>query len=144
MYAPTNTYNYRQGIPNLYRTMLTIMVYEWFRNASVFRMQSDLNTEAAFVTITPGRISRLSQQVSFYLQMTEALCKTLSDPAYDEIAQLLNYMEMCLYFGIREQDARKIEATYLRRLTRQQQMKVAQILDFCANHPSIGSLDVLT
>lgn len=144
MYTPTNTYNYRQGIPSLYRTMLSIMVYEWYRNASVFRMQSDLNAEAPIVTITPGRISRLSQQVSFYLQMTEALCKTLGDPAYGEIAQLLNHMEMCLYFGIRAQDARTIEATYLRRLTRQQQMKVAQILDFCANHPSIGSLDELT
>lgn len=144
IYSATDSYNYRLRLPTLYRTLLTILIFEWYKNASVSKLNDELNTGYSIVTITPGRISRMSQQLSFYLQMTASLCLTLSDDIYNEIAQLLNRMEICLYFGIREADARRIDVTYLRRLTRQQQLKVAQILDFCANHPLFNTPDELT
>ncbi|OUN83764.1 hypothetical protein B5G03_14220 [Gemmiger sp. An50] len=144
IYPATNTYNYTLGLPTLYRTLLSILIYEWYKNASVGQLNDELNAGSGIFTITPGRISRLSQQVSFYLQVTQALCRTLSDEAYEDIAQLLNRMELCLYFGIRENDAWKIDVLQLRRLTRQQQLMVSQILDFCANHPAFTSPEQLT
>jgi len=144
MYLPTNTYNYRLKLPTLYRTLLTILVYEWYKNASVGRLNDDLNAGSNILVITPGRISRMSQQVSFYLQVTESLCMTFSNKVYEEIAQILNHMELCLYFGIREADTSQIDVTHLRRLNRQQQLKVTQILDFCGNHPSFSTPGQLT
>lgn len=144
MYLPTNTYNYRRNLPTLYRTLLTILVYEWYKNASVGRLNDELNVDSNYFVITPGRISRMSQQVSFYLQVTESLCLTFSNKVYEEIAQILNHMELCLYFGIREADASQIDVTHLRRLNRQQQLKVTQILDFCGKHPSFSTPGQLT
>lgn len=144
IYRGTNRYNYRQKLPALYRTLLTIMVYEWYKTASVDKLNDELNAGNEIITITPGRISRLSQQVSFYIQMTEALCQTFSNPVYAEIAQLLNRMELCLYFGIQESNARIIDAAQLKLLTRQEQLKVAQILDFCSKNEAIPSPESLT
>ena len=140
----SNAYNYSRGLPNLYRTLLAILVYEWYKNASVGQLNDELNADIGTLTITPGRISRLTQQVSFYLQVTQALCKTLSNEAYEEIREVLNRMELCLYFGIREEDSQKIDVLQLRRLTRQQQLHVTQILEFCSNHPPFTDCSELT
>lgn len=132
-----DSYNYKQGLPTLYRTLLAILLYEWYRNASLSKVQEVLNVTVNKVTITPGRISRMSQQVSFYLQVAASLCQAFSNPAYDAIAQRLIHIEMCLYFGIRESNAQIIGTEQLRRLTRQKQLKVAQIMEFCSNHPEL-------
>lgn len=139
-----DAYNYTHRLPVLYRTMLSILIYEWYKTASIGKMQDELSAGSHWVYITPGRISRLSQQVSFYLQMTSALCKMLSGSAYSQIDEMLKNIESCLYFGIREDNARVLDVSLLRRLTRQQQMKVAQIMEFCSNHPDIPAPDELT
>lgn len=144
IYPTSNAYNYARGLPNLYRTLLAILIYEWYKNASVALLNDELNAGFGTITITPGRISRLSQQLSFYLQATQALCRTLSNEAYDEIGEILNRMELCLYFGIREKDSQKIDVLQLRRLTRQQQLHVTQILDFCSSHSPFTELNQLT
>ena len=144
------TYNYYHKLPTLYRTLLAILIYEWYRSASLNQLSLELEANANQVTITPGRITRLNQQVSFYLQLTKALCQTFSPAdeeeyeAYSSIEETLNRMEMCLYFGIRERDAAVIDTTRLRRLTRQQQMQVAKILDFCSNYSGGDHLETLT
>lgn len=144
IYPASNTYNYSLGLPNLYRTLLTILVYEWYKTASVGQLNNELNDGFGTFTITSGRIFRLSQQVSFYLQVTEALCRTLSNDVFNEIGEILKRMELCMYFGIREEDSQKIDVLQLRQLTRQQQMYVTQILDFCSSHPPFTKPDQLT
>lgn len=144
IYPVSNTYNYSRGLPNLYRTLLAILIYEWYKNASVAQLDDELNAGFGTFTITPGRITRLNQQISFYLQVMQALCQTLSNEAYDEIGKILNRIELCLYFGIREKDSQKIDVLQLRRLTRQQQSHVTQILDFCSSHAPFTELNQLT
>ena len=144
IHSASDTYNYGLGLSNLYRTLLTILVYEWYKTASVGQLNEELNAGFGTFTITSGRIFRLTQQVSFYLQVTQALCKTLSDDAFNEIGEILNRMELCLYFGIREKDSQKIDVIQLRRLTRQQKLHVTQILEFCSSHLPFTELNQLT
>ena len=118
-----------------YRLLLAIMIYEWYRTASVSTMDGDLNAIPGTVIITPGRISHLTQQTSFYLQTLAAMCDTLADPIYEEIKALLLRMELCLYFGIQESNAAVIPVEQLRQLTRQQQLTVSKIMEFCSNSP---------
>lgn len=118
-----------------YRLLLAIMIYEWYRTASVDALDRDLNAVPDTVIITPGRISHMTQQVSFYLQALASMCDNFIDPVYDQIKALLLRMELCLYFGIRESNATMIPVEQLHQLTRQQQLAVSRIIEFCSNSP---------
>lgn len=118
-----------------YRLLLAITIYEWYRTASIRELDKDLNSVPGTVVITTGRISHLTQQTSFYLQILAAMCDTMLDPAYEEIKALLLRMELCLYFGIRESNATVIPVEELRQLTRRQQSAVSRIMEFCSNSP---------
>ncbi len=127
-----------------YQLLLAIMIYEWYRTASVDELNRDLNAVSETVIITPGRISHLTQQTSFYLQALAAICDTLVDPVYEKIKDLLLRMEFCLYFGIRESSTTCIPVEQLRRFTRQQQLTVYKIEKFCLNFPPEQILSNLT
>lgn len=131
-----NTHVYKITNPfDTYRLLLAIMSYEWYRTVSLDTMDRDLNAIHETVIITAGRISHLTQQMSFYLQVLAAMCDTLADPAYEDIKSLLLQLELCLYFGIRESNATVIPVEELHRLTRQQQLTVSRIMEFCSNSP---------
>lgn len=117
----------------LYRLLVSIMLYAWYIFGTIGNVSDFFLLDGEeVIVITPGRITNASQQFSFYIQVMSAICSGLIKK--DELKENLDVMEVCLYYGIRQDIMERMGIDKLYGLNRWQRNLVAEVLEFCNSY----------